>query len=243
MTVGTSPVLGPVEDVPAAFSALVAEAFAGRSGERFTAVLSGGPTARACYERVATLPAGTVDWSLVDIYMGDERVVPPDDPDANQRLVREALVDRVGGVGSFNPMPTAGDPEDCAAAYQETVAKALAGPGFDLVHLGMGPDGHTASLFPGASTLDAGPDLLVVATANPNGQNPHPRLSLTLPAIDQARLAVFTVAGESKREAIELLRSGADIPAARVQAREVRWLVDEAAFGAGTSAPSGPDER
>jgi len=223
--------LAPVVDVPAAFAALMAEAFAGRSGERLTLVLSGGPTARACYEAVAALPEGKVDWELVDIYMGDERLVPPDDPDSNQRLVREALVDRVRGVGSFTPMPTGGDPEACAAAYQKTVAKVLAGPGFDVVHLGMGPDGHTASLFPGASTLEVGPDVLVVATADPNGGNPFPRLSLTLAAINQARLAVFTVAGDAKREAVARLRSGEDIPASRVRAARVEWLIDEAAFG------------
>jgi 6-phosphogluconolactonase len=221
----------PVPDVPAAFATLVAETFAGRAGPRCTLVLSGGPTAQACYQRVAGLPAGTVQWSLVDIYMGDERMVPPDDPDANQRLVRQALVDRVGGVGSFTPMPTEGDPEACAAAYQKTVAAVLAGPGFDLVHLGMGPDGHTASLFPGAPTLEVGEDQLVVATTDPNGRNPHPRLSLTLPAIDQARLVVFTVAGDTKRQAVAELRAGADLPAARVHAKEVRWLVDQAAFG------------
>lgn len=223
--------LRPVADVPAAFASLVAEAFSQRPGPRFAAVLSGGPTARTCYERLARLPAGAIEWGLVDLYMGDERLVPPDDPDANQRLVRETLVEAVGGVGSFTPMPTDGDPEDCAAAYQNTVAAVLDGPGIDLVHLGMGADGHTASLFPGAPTLDAGPDVLVVATADPNDAYPHNRLSLTLTAIDQARLVVFTVAGPAKRAAIARLRAGADIPAARVRAPSVRWLVDPDAFG------------
>ena len=219
----------PVPDVPAAFAEVMAERFGARPGGRFTMALSGGPTAGACYQRAAGLAAGAVDWSLVDVYMGDERVVPPDDPDANQRLVRESLVDRVGCA--FTPMPTGGDPEDCAAAYQEVVAGVLAGPGLDLVHLGMGPDGHTASLFPGAPTLDAGPDVLVVATADPNGRNPHPRLSLTLPAIARARLALFTVAGAPKRDAVARARAGEDLPATRVRAGEVRWLVDEAAWG------------
>lgn len=214
----------PVADVPESFTALVAERFAARSGKRFTLVLSGGPTARACYERAAALPAGAVDWSLVDVFMGDERVVPADDPDANQRLVRETLVDKVGCT--FTPMPTEGDPQACAAAYQTVMAEVLAGPGLDLVHLGLGPDGHTASLFPGAPTLDAAPDELVVTTTDPGGRNPHPRLSLTFGAIGRARLAVFTVCGESKREAVARLRAGEDLPAARVHAGEVRWLID-----------------
>lgn len=224
--------LRPVTDVPEAFARLVAERFTARPGPRFTLVLSGGATARACYRAAAALAPGVVDWELVDVLVGDERVVPADDPDANQRLIRESLVDPVGGVGSFRPMPTRGDPADCAAAYAEEVAAVLAGPGLDLVHLGLGPDGHTASLFPGAASLEAGPGELVVATADPNGRNPHPRLSLTLPAIARARLAVFTVAGEEKHQALTRLRAGEDLPAGRVAAGEVLWLVDAAALGA-----------
>ncbi len=195
----------PVDDVPAAFTRTVIEAFAARPGERFTLMLSGGPTAKLCYEHLTAATtgggpggggaagpvdagSGTVptahpafDWSLVDIYMGDERLVPPDDEDANQRLVREAIVDRVGILGSFRPMPTTGPVEECVADYQRVLADVLAGPGIDLVHLGMGADGHTASLFPHAPTLDAPPDLLVAATQDPNGQNAHPRLTVTLP--------------------------------------------------------------
>lgn len=232
----------PVDDVPAAFTKTVLAAFAVRPlAARFSLVLSGGPTAKLCYEHLVAVTvegAGTAgslgdtfDWSVVDIYMGDERIVPPDDPDANQRLVREAIVDRVGPLGSFTPMPTTGPVEECVAEYQRVMADLLAGPGIDLIHLGLGPDGHTASLFPNAPTLQAGPDELVVATQDPNGVNPHPRMTVTLPVINAARCAVFTVAGESKRDAIAALRRGDDIPAARVRATRVVWLVDEAAAG------------
>jgi 6-phosphogluconolactonase len=96
----------------------------------------------------------------------------------------------------------------------------------------MGPDGHTASLFPGVAELDQPDgDELVAATTDPNGHNPHPRLTVTLPAIAAARLAVFTVAGDTKRQAMDELLAGRDIPAARVRARAIRWLVDEAAMG------------
>jgi 6-phosphogluconolactonase len=228
-----------VADVPAAFTATVVAAFAARAGERFALVLSGGPTAQACYEHLAAatgpsaaVPLGpTIDWPLVDVYLGDERVVPADDPDANQRLVRQSLLNRVGKVGSFTPMPTEGPPDECVAAYQKVMAGLLAGPGIDLIHLGVGGDGHTASLFPGAPTLDAGPAELVAATTDPNGRNPHPRMTLTLPAINAARCAVFTVTGESKRSAVDQLRQGEDLPAARVGAAQVIWLVDGAAFG------------
>ncbi len=193
-------------------------------------VLSGGPTARACYEHLAA-NSSAIEWPLVDVYMGDERMVPPDDGDANQKLVREALLDRVGPFGSFTPMPTSGPVEECVASYQGSMRALLDGAGIDLIHLGFGPDGHTASLFPGDPTLDAGPDRLVAATQDPNGRNPHPRLTLTLPAINSARCAVFTVSGPTKTDAIAALRRGDDLPAARVTAERVVWLVDDAAFG------------
>jgi 6-phosphogluconolactonase len=219
--------LTPVDDVARAFTDAVLEAFAARPGPRFALVLSGGPTAKACYELLAT--AGGVDWSVVDVFVGDERVVPPDDDDANQRLIKEALLDPVGGVGSFSPMPTVGPVGECVAAYQRTMSDLVTGPGIDLIHLGMGPDGHTASLFPGAPTLDAEPGVLVVATEDPNGVNPHPRLTLTLSAINSARTAVFTVAGASKADAVAALLRGDDLPAARVHAGRTLWLVDGAA--------------
>ncbi len=219
--------LTPVDDVPRAFSDAVREAHATRPGPRFALVLSGGPTARECYEVLAATEG--IDWSLVDIYVGDERVVPPDDDDANQRLIKEALLDRVGPVGSFSPMPTVGPVDECVAAYQRTMSDLVTGPGIDLVHLGMGPDGHTASLFAGAPTLDAEPGVLVLATEDPNGVNPHPRLTLTLPAINSSRTAVFTVAGASKAAAVAALVRGDDLPAARVHAGRTLWLVDGAA--------------
>ena len=216
-----------VDDVPHAFADGVVAAYAARPGPRFALVLSGGPTARQCYEVLATSP--DIDWAVVDVYLGDERVVPPDDPDANQRLIKEALLDRVGPVGSFNPMPTQGPLERCVDAYQRVMSDLVTGPGIDLIHLGMGPDGHTASLFPGDESLEADPGELVRATEDPNGRNPHPRLTLTLPAINSARLAVFTVAGATKAAAVAALVRGDDLPAARVHAGRTLWLVDRAA--------------
>jgi len=224
--------LTAVDSVPRAFAALLAAAFAGRPGPRFSLLCSGGSTAAACYDACAAAPQ-SLDWSLVDVYLGDERLVPADDPDANQRLVREHLIDPVGGVGSFSPMPTDGDPDGCAAAYGGILGRLVAGPGIDLVHLGLGPDGHTASLFPGAASLFAGPDQRVAATEDPNVRNPHPRLTITLPVIALARLVVFTVSGPEKRWALDAVRRGEDVPATRVRAQDVRWIVDGAALGDG----------
>jgi 6-phosphogluconolactonase len=231
----------PVGSVPDAFAALVAEAFAQRRGERFAMLVSGGPLAARCYDACAARP-GALDWSAVDLYLGDERMVPADDPDANQRLVRERLIEGVGGVGSFSPMPTDGDPDGCAAAYQGILARLLDGPGIDLIHLGVGPDGHTASLFPGAASLHAADDQLVLATDDPNGVNPHPRLTITLPVIARAGLVAFTVSGTEKRAALARVLGGEDVPAARVRAQDVRWIVDAAALSLRVAGPGGGTE-
>jgi 6-phosphogluconolactonase len=223
-------VLTPVEDVPRAFADTVVVAFGSRSGPRFALVLSGGPTARKCYEVLAE--ADGIDWSLVDVYVGDERIVPPDDEDANQRLIRESLLDRVGGAGSFHPWDTTLPVDECVAAYQRVIGDLVTGPGVDLIHLGMGPDGHTASLFEGSPALDAAPSELVAASEDPSGTNPHPRLTLTLPVINSARLAVFTVSGASKAPAVAALLRGDDLPAARVHAGRTLWLVDGPAAAA-----------
>lgn len=214
----------PVDDVTRAFADAVVEAFASRPGPRFALVLSGGPTARECYEVLAGTSG--VDWSLVDVYVGDERIVPPDDDDANQRLIREALLERVGGAGSFRPWDTTLPMDECVAAYQRVIADLVTGPGIDLIHLGMGPDGHTASLFEGSRALDADPSELAAANEDPSGRNPHQRLTLTLPVINSARLAVFTVAGASKADAVAAVLRGDDLPAARVHAGHTLWLVD-----------------
>jgi 6-phosphogluconolactonase len=165
-----------------------------------------------------------VDWSGVDVYLGDERCVPPEDPDSNHRMIAEVLLGVVGPVASDHPMYRSGPPEDEAARYQGEIADLAT---FDLVHLGMGPDGHTASLFPGSTGLAVtDPHTLVVANRDPNAANPHDRISLTLSAIARARLVVFTVSGASKRQAFEQVVAGADLPAARVSADEVIWLID-----------------
>jgi len=218
----------PVDDVPDSFVAMLKGRFEDRAGPRFVLFLSGGATAAACYDRAAE--RAEIDWSLVDVYLGDERLVPPEDPDANQRLVREHLVDPLGGVGSFTPMATEGDPAENADAYDRALRSLLSGPGIDLIHLGLGPDGHTASLFPLAPSLEE-TGRLCVATEDPSKRNPHTRLSVTYPLIDAARQAVFTVSGPEKHEAVRRIRDGENLPAARVASAEVRWLLDPPANG------------
>jgi 6-phosphogluconolactonase len=221
-----------VASVPGAFAHLVAERLSAPREGGFSLFVSGGSTAQECYERLAALTGpGTnvVDWSTVDVYWGDERCVPLDHPDSNHRMVTEALIEVIGPVGSDHPMYRSGSSEEAAASYQDQVS-AL-GP-LDLVHLGLGPDGHTASLFSDSTALAIeDPTVLVVANRDPNANNPHDRITLTLPGIARARLVVITVSGASKHGALERMIAGADLPGARVDAGEVVWLVDDAAAG------------
>ncbi len=231
-----------VASVPDAFANLVAARLAAPRDSRFSLFLSGGQTARQAYERLAELtgpgpdggadsPRVRVDWTTVDVYLGDERCVPPDDADSNHRMIASALLDAVGPVGSDHPMYRSGAPDAAAAAYQSEIWPL---DGFDLVHLGLGPDGHCASLFPGSEALAIhDPAVLVAANRDPRANNPHDRVTLTLAGIARARTVVFTVSGSSKRDAFAGVAAGDDLPAARVTAGEVLWLVDaEAAAGA-----------
>lgn len=210
-----------VDDVPAAFCGAVAAAWATRGPGAFTIALSGGDTARRCYEALAGRAGEPVDWSSVVVLWGDERCVPLDDEESNHRLAREALLDRVAPPGAVHPMHC-DDPD----GYDRLVAGVGA---IDVVHLGLGPDGHTASLFPASPALDAPAERLVVPNHDPLGTNPHPRLTLTFAGIAAARNVVVTVEGASKRDALRRVRAGDDVPAARADRPGVLWLTDAAA--------------
>jgi 6-phosphogluconolactonase len=208
-----------VDDVPGEFAERVIEAFHSRPGEDFSIALSGGETARQCYERLASVGGEQIDWWQVDVYWGDERCVPPGSADSNERLGRESLLEQVGAAHAVYPMRCDEGPE----SYQLRVGEL---GHFDVVHLGLGPDGHTASLFPGSSGLDADPGLLVCLNEDPTGTNPLPRMTLTFSGIARARLALFTVTGAEKQAAMQAVYDGGDVPAARVVADRVVWLVD-----------------
>ena len=213
-----------VDDVPAEFAARVVQAFQARIGDLFSIALSGGETARECYERLALEGSEAIDWLSVNVYWGDERCVPADDPNSNQLLGRKALLERVGAANAVYPMICQEGPD----AYQLRLGSIER---LDLVHLGLGPDGHTASLFPDSPALEADPGQLVLLTEDPSGRNKLPRMSLSLAGIARSREVIFTVAGESKREALAAVMAGADLPAARVKADKITWIVDPDALG------------
>ncbi|HEX4778297.1 MAG TPA: 6-phosphogluconolactonase [Acidimicrobiia bacterium] len=204
-----------VDHVPQSFAALVAD-----ESPRSVA-LSGGDLARRCYELLAV---ADVEWGAVDVYFGDERWVPTSDPDSNEGMARFAFVDTVE-PREIHSLRHAGDTIEMAADAYDDVLRTS--PPIDLVHLGLGPDGHTASLFPGTAALEVR-DRFVV----PNGDDlhPHPRLTFTFPAIERARLVVVTVEGDEKRDAVTRIRSGEDLPGARIRAERVIWLGDDAAL-------------
>lgn len=213
-----------VDDVAGAFCEIVADAWTSRAGRHFTLALSGGETARSCYERLADWPDSPVDWMSTEVYWGDERCVGVDDPASNYRLAREALLSKVAGVHALFPM-RCDEGDDAYNLLWSSLGS------IDLVHLGLGADGHTASLFPGSPALVADPGRLVVRNEDPSGINPHPRMTLTFAGIARARMAVVTVSGAEKHRAFAALQAGADLPAAHVRADRLVWLVDHAAAG------------
>jgi 6-phosphogluconolactonase len=214
-----------VDDVPGELAERVIEAFHARPHDAFSLAVSGGDLARRCYERLADDAGNQIDWWKVDVYWGDERCLPLGHGDSNYRLARESLLERVGAVNANFPMRCEEGPDP----YQLRLGELGR---IDLIHLGMGPDGHTASLFPGSPALHADPGRLVVMNEDPSGSNPYTRMTFTLAGIARARLALVTVAGEAKREALARVMAGdAEVPASHIRADRVLWIVDPAAAG------------
>lgn len=205
-------------------------------------VLTGGGVGVAVLEQLAALaPAGgPVDWAAVDVWWGDERFVPADDDDRNEKAARRALLDVVGvPAARVHPMPSAdggfATPEDAAAWYADELAAAAPGPHparFDVLLLGMGPEGHLASIFPRSPAVhDERPVIAVRNCPKP----PPTRVSLGFPAINAADEVWLVVAGAEKAPALARALGGADpdeLPAAGVRGRRAtRWLLDAAAAG------------
>ncbi|MBV9852663.1 MAG: 6-phosphogluconolactonase [Armatimonadetes bacterium] len=211
---------------------------------RFTVALAGGSTPKATYAALARPErAGQMDWDKTFVFFGDERFARPDDENSNYGMARKSLLDHVPiPHGNVFPMPTESDANEDASAGQ--YVQTLAGffgvpphglpPRLDLILLGLGDDGHTASLFPGAPTL-AITDAWIAAS--PPGTLPPPvdRLTFTFPLINASRHVAFLVAGDAKaaivREVLEGRRGREAHPAEGVQPADgtLTWLLDEAA--------------
>ena len=209
-----------VGDVPEEFAAITAQELAASSSQPFVLGCSGGASGKACYEALAR--RDDVDFSRIAALLADERCVDPTSPDANAASIRRAFGEHADELSAFQPMSCDEGPE----AYA-TLIRAYGR--FDLLQLGLGPDGHTASLFTGSPALDAPQDQLVARNEDPSGRNLHPRLTLTYPGIALARVVIVTVLGADKALAMSRIAAGDDLPAARIEAPRLIWLVDTAA--------------
>lgn len=206
----------------------------------FAVALSGGSTPKRLYALLATPPfADTMPWERVHFFWGDERAVAPEHPDSNYGTAREALFDRISiPPGNVHRIPAEQpDPETAASAYESTLRRffrlaSAALPRFDLIFLGMGADGHTASLFPGSDALRETRRLVVAPWVEAVGSH---RVSLTCPVINNAACIVFLVTGAEKaeplRRVLETEDGGAELPARLIRPRdgELFWFVDRAA--------------
>lgn len=201
--------------------------------DRAQIALAGGETPRATYGR---LGADHLPWERVDVLLGDERWVSADDPASNARMLRETLLAQAPAhAAAFHPVPTGeATPADSAEAYAQVLASLGSGPipCFDVILLGLGDDGHTASLFPGSAALAVRDRSVTVG----EGKG-LPRITLTAPVLSAARQVIFLVSGAGKRQALERLLDPQE-PAERTPARlvqpraEVLILADaEAAAG------------
>lgn len=212
-----------------------------------TLALSGGETPRGLYRRLAVLPAGEApDWSRIHLCFGDERMVPPDDPESNYGMVRQDLICRIPlPAGNVHRIRGERLPEIAAAEYAADLERALSFSGgrFDLVLLGLGDDGHTASLFPGTDVLRER-EKTVCAVCVPELSSW--RVTVTLPVINSARDVLFLVSGLKKtdivRRVLESPGPAADIPATLVDPADSppHWMLDSEA-GASVQPGTGSD--
>lgn len=214
----------------------VVEILAVRAGARSIA-LAGGSTPRALYELLASPPwRERVDWRNIEWFWGDERTVPPDHPDSNYRMCREALLDPLGiDPARVHRMPAEAPDLTAAAADYETTIRGLVRPNgqgvpvFNLILLGIGSDGHTASLFPGSAGLTE-QDRLVIAHEVPS-LRAH-RMTMTYPLLRAARNVLFFVTGAAKADVLARIHSPSanplELPAAglRTASGRVIWVVD-----------------
>jgi 6-phosphogluconolactonase len=204
-------VLATAEEVAKTAAAQIAEAL--RGGAR-SLVLAGGTTPQRCYELLSSLD---VEWGRVAVLFGDERCVPADHPESNYRMVKEALLDRVAPATVYR-MPAELGPEGGAEAYAKAVADAAP---LDFVLLGVGEDGHIASLFPGHPVLRASG---LTAGVRDSPKPPPERVTLTLEVIRDARQVLILATGSTKADAVALARRG-ETPSGMIAA--ARWLIDQ----------------
>ena len=207
--------------------------------DRAAVCLTGGSSPEGLYRLLADEPwRSKVPWDRVHWFMGDDRFVPENDPLNNMGMARRLFLDKVRAPrGNVHAIPTdAIDPEGAANLYQDTLSEFYsaerlgpARPLFDLVLMGVGPDGHTASLFPGSRSLEE-KERWVVGVAKAGMEPLVPRVTLTFPALASTREMLFIADGAGKRDILRRVFSGEDLPSARAHCDgALVWLLDRAA--------------
>jgi 6-phosphogluconolactonase len=190
-----------------------------------TILLTGGETPKAFYETLAELD--DYPWEEVECFLSDERCVPASDPQSNFRMIDYVFLSKVPAMR----YPIDGDTCD-AAGYEDVLSERFVDEvWFDFAVYGLGPDGHTASLFPGRPEVEV-TDALAVEVPEAGWEPFVPRVTLTVPVLSSATVGVFLVSGETKRDPLRRLLAGEDIPAARMRPKRLVILADPAA-GAG----------
>jgi 6-phosphogluconolactonase len=210
-----------------------------RNGGRIAICLTGGSSPKQLYELLATEAyRSKIPWDRVHWFIGDERFVPASDARNNMAMARSIFLDRLAPAPNIHPIPTdTVNPDEAAARYEHDLKSFhgadkldTARPLFDLVLMGMGPDGHTASLFPGYPAVDE-TARWVVGVPQANVEPFVPRVSLTLPTLASCREMLFEAAGAGKRAILTRVLSGENLPSARAHSNgETVWLVDKAAL-------------
>lgn len=194
--------------------------------------LSGGSTPKRLFQLLASLGREALPWDQIVLWWGDERAVGPEDPDSNYRMAHETLIAPLG-LTRVHRIEAERDPVQAAAAYEAALVAALGQPPvLDLVWLGMGPDGHTASLFPGSPALTETRKMVVANPVDsPLTKGPTTRITLTVPAINAARHIRFLVAGADKAETLAAVIGGPQTtyPSQMISSRDLVWFVDETA--------------
>ncbi len=205
---------------------------------RFTLVLAGGSTPKKLYGLLASEPyRDQIDWALTEIFWSDERCVPPDNEESNYHLAQEALLSKVPiSATQIHRMPAdAEDREQASLTYIQEIQRVFGTngiPSFDLIQLGMGPEGHTASLFPHQASLHEQSRLIMPVTVP---KPPPPRLTFTPPLLNAAAHVLFLVAGQDKADALQAVLEGEynpdEYPAQIIRPTqgEVTWMLDPAA--------------
>lgn len=208
------------------------------NAQRPTVCLTGGSTPQQLYELLATSPwRAQIPWTRVHWFMGDDRFVPHDDPLSNIGMARKEFLDACAPAGNIHPIPmNRTTPGAAAEAYERELRTFHPSPLdegpplFDIVLMGIGPDGHAASLFPGAPELNEH-QKWVIGVPHANVAPFVPRVSLTLPCLASTREMLFLASGRDKKGILTRVLAGGDLPAARAQSAhgETIWLLDEAA--------------